>query len=761
MAKTNVEKNQIAQEVTEWCESVIQPDGSTVKTENYEGKIVRTSFELYRLRKKLMKVEEYAVDTEFTSLRVQAKGVAEITGVSFSWGRFNNYYVPLGHIVNTDEEQLSIDVFKRIMGCVFRRKDVRVIGHNLKAEMHILANYGIYFATTDLFDTLVAVWNLDENNECGLKEVTERYYGYHQRHFSDLLTTITAETKKEFGIPVAKAGNASLIKIEIMAPYAMDDTYWTWNIYLDIYDALEEEGALPYFKKRQMPYLRVLFNMERRGVAVDLKRLRQMEKWAIADMEKLTYQIYEMVGMEFNIGSGEQLAMLLFGWKKQKPIYKVKRTPILDDQGNEQVYKSGPRKGEVKYKETKLKDQIIGYEDSYNKDLVALSYNFPVQGTTDTGIPQSDGDSLDALLKIEYKRDKRKMEGQKLVRIIQDFNRLKKLQSAFIEGILNNLYPDGKIHCSYNQTGTTSGRLSCQNINLQQLPRPIEPVYEPVREKYDTELEYKRAVKIYKELKREYDFWIRYEIRSLFVPDDTTNELVLAEDFSNLEMRILTHFSQDELLISMFERDADAHGDTAVNMYKLNCDPDEAKKLYPKERQAAKTLNFLLVYGGSPIALASQLGIPKKEAQVMYDLYFDTYQGVSNYMAGQKKYGHRHTVVYTVLGRKRHLDGINAGDFKTVGYYERLSVNAPVQGSAADIAISAQILIEEDEILMDNGYVQLMQIHDEIVGTCPKENVEVCAKRVQYLMENCLPKPLKNVKLKVDYDWGATYAEAK
>ncbi|MMZ46507.1 DNA polymerase I [compost metagenome] len=761
MARTTEEKMSIAQEVMGWCDTVIQEDDSTVVTEYWRGKIIRSTFELYRLRKKLMKVQEYALDTEFTSLAIQGPGKSDLVGVSFSWGKYNNYYVPIYHLEDPTEEQISLQQFVHIMLPVFRRKDVRVIGHNLKAEMHILANHGIEIATEDLFDTMVAVWNLDENNEIGLKEISWRYYNYNQRHFEDILLTIPKEVKANHGLGPQAKGDMSMVYIRYAAPYAMDDTYWTWQIYLDVYDALEEEGALKYFFKRQMPYLRVLYNMERRGFKIDEEKLDEMIESAQRDLDKLRYKIYEIVGVEFNIGSDEQLAMLLYGWKKQKPIYEKIVEYEFDKEGNPVYYKSGPRKGQQKYKEKNNKDVIVGYEDSYVKELVDISYGFPVTSTTATGIPQTNNDCLEAISKMTYKRDRRKIEGQKLVRFILDYKRLEKLYTAFMIGLKEQIYEDGKVHCSFNQCGTSSGRLSCQNPNLQQLPRSLESVKEPNRDKYPTEQEYLEAMEYYKREKAVFDFWIRYEIRSLFIPDDQENYEVLAADFSNLEMRILTHFSQDPLLISMFEREADAHGDTAVNMYKLDCDPDEAKKLYPKQRQAAKTINFLLVYGGSPLALMSQLGVPKKEAQYMYDLYFETYEGVAKFMSGQKRFGHKNECVYTILGRRRHLDGINAEDFKTKGYYERLSINSPIQGSAADITISAQLLIENDPILKKLGYIQLLQVHDEVVGVCPKKNKEKVAERKKYLMENCLPRPMTNVRLRADYDFGANYAEAK
>ncbi|AEZ50500.1 DNA polymerase [Bacillus phage BCD7] len=766
MAQTKEDKLRIAENVLAFVDRVTDKKRKTrVKSEHYKGITVTNELEFRRLYKKLMKVEEFAFDTEFSSLRMQYKGESELVGVSFSWGKDNNYYVPVGSWVNSNREQIPMWLFKRLMRRVFARTDIRIVGHNLKAELHALANVDIEVKTNDLFDTMIAVWNIDENNLIGLKEITERYYGYHQTHFKDLLLTIPDSVKVEFGYKKTYKGDATLVDQYIMSPYAMDDTYWTWKIYVDIMDALEDEKIMPYFFKRQMPYLRVLFNMERRGVPVDFERLKRMAKMAEKDLADLEYKIFELVGLEFSITSGQQLAELLFGWEKQKPIYEKIYEPIIDPKTGEQgVYKTGPRKGELKWKEKNNKNKIIGYEPAGNKHLIEASYKFPMGAVSEkTGQPKTGSDELDEILKRNYKKSKKKKEGQEFVRLVLRYKRLEKLRSTYMEGLAEQVYSDGRIHCSFNQTGTTSGRLSSSEPNLQNLPRPIEDVKEPQREWFDNEEAFRSAWAIYKEEKAEYDFWKRYEIRDAFVvPGDAKEEIdMTAHDFSNLEMRILTHFSQDPLLISMFARNVDSHGDTAVNMFKLDCTAEEAKKKYPKQRQQAKTINFLLVYGGSPSALSSQLGVSKDEAQTLYDMYFATYKGVAKYMKSQKKFAHRHGVVYTVLGRKRHLDGINDSDYGTRGYNERLAVNAPIQGSAADITISAQLIIEHDPLLNELGYEQVLQVHDEIVGLVPARNRERAMERVQEIMANCLPQPMNNIELRADGDYGKTYAEAK
>lgn len=761
MGKTNEEKDAIARKVIEWAKRVTR--GNTVLTEHFKGHIITNELELTRLKRKLMKVEEYAFDTEFSSLRMQYYGETEFVGCSFCWGKNDNYYISIGSVVNSGFDQVSLKSFKRIMKPVFDRTDVRVIGHNLKAELHAMQNIKMPIRTDDLFDTLVAVWNIDENNEVGLKEVVGRYYKYEQTHFEDLLWTIPKEVREEFGLKKKDDMNATHVDMYIMAPYAMDDTYWSWNIYLDIQDAMEDEEVETYFYTRQMPYLRVLFNMERRGVRLDFERLKKMDKMAQKELEELEYQIFELAGLEFSITSGQQIAELLFGYEKKKKIYEIIYEPILDHEtGDQAVYKSGARKGELKWKEIKNKDKVVGEEFSGNRHLVDNTFGFTPKSFTKEGMPKTGTDELEELAKKKYKRNRRKQEGIEIAKLIVRYKKLAKLQSTYMLGLAEQVYSDGKIHTSLNQTGTTSGRLSSSGPNMQNLPRPVEFVdpTPPPREKFKSEEEFKEAFLGWKHERDEYEFWSRFEIRDAFIPD-TEDDVILAHDYENLEMKILTHFSQDPLLISMFERKVDAHGDTARNMFKLECEVAEVKKLYPHLRQQAKTLNFLLVYGGSAKALAGNLGISKAEGQQLYDLYFETYQGVKKYMSGQKRYGHKNQFVYTLLARKRHLDGINSPDWGTKGYYERLAVNAPVQGSAADIAISAQILIEHDEELKELGYRQVLQVHDEIVGVCPKKNSKRAGERVKELMENCLPRPLNKVALTVDYDEGMSYAEAK
>lgn len=736
--------------------------GGIYENEFYRGQIITTPLELKRLVRKILKLEEFSFDTEFNTLRMQSHhDDFSFVACSFSWGKYQNYYIPVGHVVN--DENIPLDIFIKEMKKIFERKNFRLVGHNLKAEIHALAQIGVEVQTDDLYDTMVAVWNIDENEEVGLKSITNRIYEYNQTEFKKLLQTIHPDVKAQYGLKLVGDMNIAYVDMYISAFYALDDTYWTWRIYLDSMEILEDEGVESFFYKRQMPFVKVLTNMERRGITANRERLVEMSRMAEKDLADLEYQIYEVAGVEFSITSGQQLAEILFGWKKQKAIYHEEEQFVYDKKtGEQQFYKAGAKKGQPKTQMVKDKNKIIGYEFSGNQELIDVAFNFPVQGETASGMPSTGKADLEALSKLEYKRNRRKQEGVEMVKLILRYKRLEKLRSTYMLGLAEQIYPDGKIHCSFNNVGTTSGRLSANSPNLQQLPRPIEPVSDvaPKREDYPNDNDFEVAYFKWEEAYNEYKFWVRYEIRSAFEADP--GKKLVAGDWSNLEMRVLTHFSQDPLLINMFATGVDAHGDTAKNMFKLECTVKEVKKLYPHLRQQAKTINFLLVYGGSAMALSQTLGVSKDEAQMLYDLYFETYKGVKEYVRQQKKNAKRDGFVQTVLSRKRHLERyIWSKNFGDVGYAERLSVNAPIQGSAADIAVCAQILVENDPELNALGFEQLLQIHDEIVGQCPEENAERCAERLAEIMADCLPKPLNNVVLEASVDTGDTYAEAK
>lgn len=685
--------------------------------------IVDSLPKLVRLATKMMKVEEFAFDTETNSLRVLGPNkYLTVVGISISWGLYDNYYIPLGHKRYEDyERQLKLATIVSYLKPVFEREDVRIIGHNITFDMHVMSRLGIFIKTEDLFCTQTASWICDENVPKGLKDNSAEKLKIEQTRFNDVVKDVPNEVKKEFGLKASNKATFDLTLIDESASYAIDDAFNTWVLYLGFLDLLEHEEMDKIYNKVYVPLLRTIFNMERVGVDIDLERLEEMSAEMSKDMEELEYEMFKIAGVEFNPASSQQLAELLFGYVKPDTVSK----------------KTG--------KTNKAK---------VNEHILAVTFNFPVQTVTAGGAPQTNNATLWKLSLADYKV-KRKAQGVELCKLLMQYKKIGKLKSAFVDGLKEQMYDDGKVHPSFNITGTDSGRFSCSSPNLQQLPNA--------------------------------DDNDKYQIRSLFRGsiDHKTGERkkIISLDYANLEMRILAHFSEDKNLLEMFEAGADTHGSTAVNMFELDCDPNEVKALYPHLRVAAKTINFLLMYGGgaytlynklledqeSPINLGEkkyleQYDVRKGEdvAQIYIDRYFTSYSGVADFIKNQKRLAHRHMYVYTLLKRKRRLYDIQSGDYKIVAYCERLSVNSAVQGSAADVVISAQNRIASDPWFEQNRVTMLLQVHDEIVFEAPEEKIEEAIERATRYMEHPFGDDVElNLPLKADSGFGDTYQTAK
>lgn len=701
--------------------------------------IVDNMKKLRKLANTMKDIEEFAFDTETNTLRVVGDNDDFLcVGISISWGFYDNYYIPLHHRRHEDyKRNLPESMVRKHLKKIFEREDVRIIGHNLKFDMHVLARLGIVIKTEDLFDCMVASWLCDENTPNGLKENTSEIWGFSQTHFREVTDFVPKEVKKEFGYKSQQKVTFDLVLIDQGAPYALNDAFYTWFNYLFWLDKLEEEKMDKIYYRYHVKFLRTLFRMEERGVTVDMERLNEMKTEIEEDIENLMYQMQDIAGVEFNANSTQHLAELLFGYVSEKKLEK---------------------------------------DPDYSSILLENSFGLRAISKTNSGAPQVNASTLLKLSKMDYK-GKRKKQGVEFCKILLEYKKLAKLKSAFIDGMLEQLYADGKAHPNFNIIGTDSGRISCSNPNLQQLPKAGEED--------------------------------KYQIRSLFIgseylEDDTTGEYlcdlkdateqdfahctvkrkkIVAGDFSNLEMRVLAHFSEDKNLLEMFANDSDTHGSTAVNMFELDCKPEEVKKKYPHLRQAAKVINFLLMYGGgantlydnlkndpwSPIDLGDKTytdlyGVKTgvEVAQIYIDKYFSTYSGVDKFIKQQKRFAHKYGYVYTLLRRKRRLPDIRSRDFKQVAYCERLSVNSAVQGSAADITGSAQNLVDADPWYEEHGVLMMIQIHDELVFECPEPYVEECIRRTKSYMEHPFgPKVELNLKMRADFDSGDSYQEAK
>ena len=248
----------------------------------------------------------------------------------------------------------------------------------------------------------------------------------------------------------------------------------------------------------------------------------------------------------------------------------------------------------------------------------------------------------------------------------------------------------GKVHTTYNQTVAATGRLSSTNPNLQNIP---------VRD----------------ELGR--------EIRKAFIPNE--GELLLSADYSQIELRIMAHLSGDANMLEAFNSGQDIHAATAAKIYKI-----PLEEVTPDMRRKAKTANFGIIYGISTFGLSERLGIPRAEAKELIDGYFETYPEIKRYMEEVIQRAKEQGYVETIYGRKRYLADINSQNSVVRGFAERNAINAPIQGSAADIIKIAMVRIQEQLEKKNLKATMTMQVHDELNFSVPKDELEVVRQLV-------------------------------
>jgi DNA polymerase-1 len=307
--------------------------------------------------------------------------------------------------------------------------------------------------------------------------------------------------------------------------------------------------------------------------------------------------------------------------------------------------------------------------------------------------------------------------GHAIVAEILRYRMLNKLKTGFLETIKEKLSEDNKLYPDYNQSVTATGRLSSSNPNIQNIPVRGEEAR---------------------------------EIRKIFVPLEN-NEIMIKADYSQIELRILAHFSQDKKLTEAFIRGEDIHSLTASEVFGVP--PDFLTR---EHRRAAKTINFGIVYGISPFGLAKQLQVANHEAKRYIDSFFSTFSGVKKYQEETIKAAKENGFVTTLSGRKRFMADINSSNRAVREFAERAAINAPIQGTAADIIKIAMILINEEFKKSGFGAKMILQVHDELVFSVPKKETAAVKNCVKNIMESAMKI---NVPLTVTMGQGDNWYE--
>ncbi|AOZ77358.1 DNA polymerase I [Clostridium pasteurianum] len=299
------------------------------------------------------------------------------------------------------------------------------------------------------------------------------------------------------------------------------------------------------------------------------------------------------------------------------------------------------------------------------------------------------------------------------------YRQLTKLYSTYVEGLKTVIDSDDRIHSSFNQTVTTTGRLSSTEPNLQNIP-------------------------IKHEMGR--------EIRKVFIPDDSEC-VILSGDYSQIELRVLAHIANDENLINAFKHHSDIHTKTASEVFNVPID-----QVTPLMRSNAKAVNFGIVYGIGDFSLAQDLKIPKSKAKEYIDTYFERYPNVKKYLEDIVIKAKEDLYVTTILNRRRYIPEIKARNKMVASFGERLAMNTPIQGSAADIIKLAMVKVYNKLKEENLKSTIILQVHDELILNVYKDEIEVVKKLVKEEMENAIE--LK-VPLEVDINIGETWYEAK
>ncbi len=317
----------------------------------------------------------------------------------------------------------------------------------------------------------------------------------------------------------------------------------------------------------------------------------------------------------------------------------------------------------------------------------------------------------DVLLALASKSD--------IVKDILDFRQLQKLKSTYVDALPLMVNPrTGRVHTSYNQAVAATGRLSSNNPNLQNIPIKTDR---------------------------------GREVRKAFIARDE-DHLLLSADYSQIELRIIADISKEENMLDAFARGIDIHTATAARVYGVAIDQVDAT-----QRRNAKAVNFGIIYGQSAFGLSQNLGIPRKEAAEIIEQYFSQYPGIKKYMSDTMNFARENGFVETILGRRRYLRDINSANQTVRGYAERNAINAPIQGSAADMIKVAMINIHKDMKTRALKSKMTMQVHDELVFDVLKTEAEEMKSIISERMKSAIPTA---VPIVVEIGQGTNWLEA-
>lgn len=600
----------------------------SIKTTQYEYKLVENEEELRQLCDFFITKESVSIDTETTSTDAIS---AELVGLSFSVEEKKAFYVAVP--ANYEEALKIVQIFKPL----YESDKIMKIGQNIKYDYEVLTRYGVTLQGK-MFDTMIAHYLIQPELHHNMDYMAETLLGYQTIHIEELL-----------GPKGKKQKNMRDLSPADIYEYAAEDADITLRLKNVLEPRLKELGVEELFWNIEMPLVRVLADMELNGVCLDTEALQDTSKIFTERMKQYEQEIYKEAGEEFNISSPKQVGDILFG-----------KLQIMD-----------------KPKKTKTGQYVTSEEV-----LQSLESKSPI------------------------------------VRNILNYRGMKKLLSTYIDALPKLINPrTGHIHTSFNQALTATGRLSSSDPNLQNIPVRTDD---------------------------------GKEIRKCFIPEEGC--LFFSADYSQIELRIMAHLSEDENMMEAFREGHDIHRATAAKIWHVDID-----KVTDAQRKKAKQANFGIIYGITTYGLAQRMDIPNGEAKELIEGYFRTFPKVQAYMEHAKEVARAKGYAETLFHRRRYLADINSRNATVRGFAERNAINAPIQGTEADIIKVAMVRIWERFKKEGIRSKMILQVHDELNFSVFPEEREQVESIVIEEMQNAYPL---NVPLIADAGWGKNWLEA-
>ena len=591
--------------------------------------------ELDNWKRKITEKGYVAIDTETDSLNAIQ---ANLIGFSLATDINEACYIPIKH--DNADKQIHIDDAIDFLKSINEDPSILKIFHNKKYDALVLDKYNIKVNSYD--DTMLISYSLGSGGtRHSLDFLAKKYMSHSAISFKEIAGS--GKNQKSF----------NEININEASIYAAEDADITFRLWKILRPRLMSEKISSVYETIERPLAKVIMDMEKNGVCIDEKILKDLSIKFENDIKKIEKECFEIVGNEFNLGSPKQIGEILFDKLK---IKGGKKTP--------------------------------------------------------SGAWSTDAETLNFLAS----------SGNILPKLLLEWRGLSKLKSTYTDALPNFINKNTKrIHTSYSMSSTSTGRLSSSDPNLQNIPIKNEE---------------------------------GKMIRSAFIAEDGYS--LISADYSQIELRIIAHISDDNNLKNAFKNDIDIHSLTASEVFGVPIE-DMSQDI----RRKAKAINFGIIYGISPFGLSNQLDISRSEASDYIRSYFEKFPSIRDYMESTKEFAKNNGFVKTLFGRKCIIDDSGNRGPGGKAFMERAAINAPIQGTAADIIKRAMIKIPKNLKKENLETKMIMQVHDELIFETKDSEIEKTMSIViKEMSEAHKPVVDLSVDLKVEAASGKNWDQA-